>query len=951
MNNISLTKINFKYQNKSIEKQDNIKQPSNITEHSFTNSSIYSNNEKSSQIAKAFRSFTKIQDSLGYKFIRTFKTPLSSLEGTIYQLNNGHNVIILPKKGSIAVQTHVKNGSFDEPAELKGISHYIEHILAGYVEKENWKSISKNAETNITETRYHFNLPLQHADELENYFAEFADSIIKPDFSQKAVDKERPIILAEAGESPDSDSKRADKLAIKQLFNTEKVFFNTIGTEETIKNITPQKLTDYYNSRYAPNKMTTIIVGDITAQQGVELVNKYFGKQKNLNIKYEPPINNYKITNQPIRSDIVRTDPKLDRAAISINLKGFDEDNYLDRTNANVLFSTLSEKSKNRFKEFSGSLDITYSIISTEANAPNIISIDGWCDKGKEEDFLKAVYKYIEESKKIAISQYDIDSYKNDLKLSSSLCSEESELLSNSIGSNYGPNNNIQQFEDRLKTIDKISGKSLIDFANKYFDLNKASIVVTHPQEKSAEIEQKKVSFAGKSPIYETKDIKQYTLKNNIHLVIHGADNVSTAKIDFNIINKNTPKQKVGTANILRSMLRNGVDGIEKEFFKQQLKHDSIDLDASTGCRNICFSEFCRGEQATKSIEMALKQLAKPPLTQDNLDEVKKDYRKIVKIMEKYPSDFVDNEIYKNTILETTTADVFNNFENITLDDVKNLYKDLLSNSKACATIVLPKAELLNQEQSIINKLSSIPIVFKPFEYSSFETPEAITPLKTSKVFIKAKDEQPQNPDFIASISQTYKLITPNKHYDPKLSVGLSCLNNILGGSSSSRLMKDLREKQGLAYEVRSSYDYYDQLGSMTLEINTNTKEDKSNIQKAINGFKDNINKIMYWPVSDEELKLAKDSMISGIFQSYETALNLNGALNDAVYSRQGLNLINEKLKAIKEITPEYIQQLAIMLFKNQHSLFGILAPKDALKQNEEFFAKLGEVKDVTIKK
>lgn len=942
----SLFNTNSNYRKSKVNTQE---LPNNLSTvpHNETNLQS-SNNLAIIQALKAKNAVSTINK--GYKLIRVFKTPLS-FEGTIYQLNNGHNVVILPKKSSISVATYFKNGSFEEPTDVKGISHYIEHLLSRYVEKQNWSSIEKNAETSVTHTCYHFKLPSHHADELEKYFSEFADPIINPDFSQKTVDKEKPIILAEAGQMPDNDNRRATKLVTQQLFNTQKVFFNTIGTEETIKSITPQKLSDYYNTRYSPNKMTTVIVGDVTPQQGVELVNKYFGKQKNSNIKYEQVINNYKITNHPIRSDIISTDPKIDRATINICLKGVDINNNWDDANSNILFDTLNQKSEKRFKEFDGSINISNNIISTDVNAPNFISIDAFCDRGKEEEFLKAIYKNIEEIKRIPLSQNDIDTYKNSLKLGLSLSSEQSNILCRLIGRSFGVENNIQSFEDRLKIIDKITSKSLMDFANKYFDLNKASIVVIHPQEKSTVNAPKKVSFTGKSPIFETKDIKQYTLKNNINLVIQAVDDISTTKIDFSITSKDIPKQKTGTFALFGAMIRKSVGGVEKEFFKQQLKLDSIDLDTSIGQKSISFSPFCRGEQATKAVEMALKLLAKPDLTQNNLDEIKKDYRNVAKVIEKEPDDFVQNEIYKHTIIETTLADILNNFENTTLDDIKSLHKGLYSNSIACATIVLPKTEALKQERTIIDKLSSIPIKFKPFEYMTDEVPEAITPIKSSKVYIKAKNEQPQNPDYMASITQTFKIVTPNKHYDPKLAVGLSLLNLILGASDSSRLMKDLREKQGLAYEVSSSYDYFDQLGSIKLAINTNTKDDKSNIQKAIKGFKDNINKLMYWPISDEELKLAKDAFIGGLYENYETSLGRHSLLNSSVNSRIGLNLVNKKLKAIDEITPEYIQQLAIMLFQNQHSLFAVLAPKEALKANEAFLSKLGEVKDVTINK
>ena len=46
-----------------------------------------------------------------------------------YKLANGQKVVIVPKEGSTVVKTYVNTGSFNEPDNLRGISHYIEHNL------------------------------------------------------------------------------------------------------------------------------------------------------------------------------------------------------------------------------------------------------------------------------------------------------------------------------------------------------------------------------------------------------------------------------------------------------------------------------------------------------------------------------------------------------------------------------------------------------------------------------------------------------------------------------------------------------------------------------------------------------------------------------------------------------------------------------------------------------
>ena len=46
-----------------------------------------------------------------------------------YKLSNGQRVIIVPKEGKTVVKTYVGTGSMNEPDNVRGISHYIEHNL------------------------------------------------------------------------------------------------------------------------------------------------------------------------------------------------------------------------------------------------------------------------------------------------------------------------------------------------------------------------------------------------------------------------------------------------------------------------------------------------------------------------------------------------------------------------------------------------------------------------------------------------------------------------------------------------------------------------------------------------------------------------------------------------------------------------------------------------------
>ena len=154
-------------------------------------------------------------------------------------------------------------------------------------------------------------------------------------------------------------------------------------------------------------------------------------------------------------------------------------------------------------------------------------------------------------------------------------------------------------------------------------------------------------------------------------------------------------------------------------------------------------------------------------------------------------------------------------------------------------------------------------------------------------------------------------------------------LNTILGSSGlSSRLFLELREKQGLAYTVRSAFEPYALCGNFFVYIGTEPK----NIKTCLQGFEKEINKIMTEIISEEELASAKNSAI-GRRQFYQETNLLEASLK-GYYEFLGLGYeFEEKLiERIKNITREDILNTAKKCFDSPVAI-SILAPKKYLKE------------------
>jgi predicted Zn-dependent peptidase len=93
-------------------------------------------------------------------------------------------------------------------------------------------------------------------------------------------------------------------------------------------------------------------------------------------------------------------------------------------------------------------------------------------------------------------------------------------------------------------------------------------------------------------------------------------------------------------------------------------------------------------------------------------------------------------------------------------------------------------------------------------------------------------------------------------------------MNQILGGGFTGRLFKNVRSRQGLAYSVFGAYGV-DYIHPGTFSLGCQTKSE-STVQ-AIQAITSEVEKMRQTEVTDEELKLAKESFLNSFVFNFDT--------------------------------------------------------------------------------
>ena len=270
-------------------------------------------------------------------------------------------------------------------------------------------------------------------------------------------------------------------------------------------------------------------------------------------------------------------------------------------------------------------------------------------------------------------------------------------------------------------------------------------------------------------------------------------------------------------------------------------------------------------------------------------------------------SDLFSKTIYKNHFYGNSYTTILDNIDKVTIEDVKNSYAEIIQNSKKTLAVVgdiepEPVNELLNKYLSDIEGSLEID--------SNIPTP-SVTKYEYAEL---TKDDAQQ-----AQIIQGWQVASIDSEDYPKLML----LNIILGASGlSSRLFLELREKKGLAYTVRTSYEVHAKASVFSIYIGT----EPSNIEISINGFHEEIDKIKNILVSEEELQNAKNNLIGK--QQFITETNSQQANLMAYYAILGkpFNYQETIINKIRAISSEELMICAKKYFTDDFVL-AVLKP------------------------
>jgi len=140
----------------------------------------------------------------------------------------------------------------------------------------------------------------------------------------------------------------------------------------------------------------------------------------------------------------------------------------------------------------------------------------------------------------------------------------------------------------------------------------------------------------------------------------------------------------------------------------------------------------------------------------------------------------------------------------------------------------------------------------------------------------------------------------------------LRVLDNILGGTSSSRLFQAIRERRGLAYSVFSFSNLHAHAGEVGLYVGTRPE----NLNQALSTIADELERFVEEPATVQELERSRENVKGRMALSLESTSSRMSRLGSSVLSQMPILSLDELIQRIDSVQLDDIRELAGEFFR-----------------------------------
>src|SRR5688572_6523466 len=404
--------------------------------------------------------------------------------------------------------------------------------------------------------------------------------------------------------------------------------------------------------------------------------------------------------------------------------------------------------------------------------------------------------------------------------------------------------------------------------------------------------------------------VTREVLDNGLRLITETMPHVRSVTIGVWLMrgSRHETDERSGIAHFVEHMLFKGTDTRSAEDIAQAIDSIGGQLDAFTAKEYASYYIKVLDEHLPLAVDLLSDIVLRPAFAPDELEREKKVILEEIKMVEDTPDDLV-HELFTQHFWEghSLGRPILG-----TKDTVEALTPRTLSEyfhgAYVAPNMIISAAGNLDHakvRELVEGAFGSLGRSAEAFE----DHPPRVVP----QVITRTKELEQSH---VCLGTNSY----PQSHDDRYVSY---ILNTVLGGSMSSRLFQNVREKRGLAYAVFSGLSAYRDAGNITIYAGCSNEA----VGEVIDLCVEELRTMKREPVPDAELRRAKDHLKGSLMLSLEnTASRMSHLARQEIYFDRHFGL-DETLSGVERVTSDDLRRVASDLFSNGSLAATILGP------------------------
>jgi predicted Zn-dependent peptidase len=425
------------------------------------------------------------------------------MDNHIYgKLNNNMKYLLCKNKcsKSTTIMYTIKVGSRNEINNIRGISHFIEHMLfKGTKNRETSKNISNgiynygaefNATTSHESTSYYVKI---NTDYIEKAIDILSDMLYNSLFESAEITKEKKVVISENKKDRSYPTRILDKMMTSLIFKKTNLSYDIGGFDKDINDLTRNKIMKYFTTFYKPSNIIIAISGNYnyTNKKMVNILNQYFGQKINyINIPKKIKTQNIKYNfvkysdflNKQKTFQYIHKIKSLSQAYISIGFPCFNtksKKSYTMDVISNILGGNMSSRLFIKLRENKG-LIYTVSSSNDEYSDVGAFTID--CGTfGDEKSILQCIDIILNELHNLKheiVQTTELSNNKNYINGNFLIGLEDSMVVADYNTHNLLFKNKLVSYKETKKYINDVTSKKIKEISNEIFKQNKCNIAI-----------------------------------------------------------------------------------------------------------------------------------------------------------------------------------------------------------------------------------------------------------------------------------------------------------------------------------------------------------------------------------------------------------------------------------------------------------------------------------------